>query len=115
MRATKEGGLVNLLPCDVPEDIYQYIADKVIAVVEEDAKREPEDEDDFVPTVARLKCKSTERGCCRRAGAHREEILLPCAGRVHGRRPMARSSPIPFLPSRSTGPTQRPESTSHQI
>lgn len=54
MRATKEARLVNLMPTDEPEDIYQYIADKVIAVVERDAAREPADADDIVPTVARL-------------------------------------------------------------
>jgi len=44
MRASKEGAMVNLVPNDLPQDIYQFIADKVKAVVEADAAMEVDDD-----------------------------------------------------------------------
>ena len=37
MRSSREAALVNLIPSDAPQDIYQYIADKAIEAVKVDA------------------------------------------------------------------------------
>jgi len=42
LRAEEDGALVNLVPKGVPQDIYQAVADRVIPMVQEDAKTSTE-------------------------------------------------------------------------